>query len=102
MQAFSSPSRTLAFSTSKGQAISDSSLSNRRRRPRGSSETLYASLHPKEYKKYSEAREHLFRLKASTAEETTTTVDDVIFPRQGKNTDDEAPRMRFAPSPTGR
>jgi len=100
-EAFSSPSRTLAFSTSKGQAISDSSLSNRRRRPRGSSETLYASLHPKEYKKYSEAREHLFRLKASTAEETTTTVDDVIFPRQGKNTEDEAPRMRFAPSPTG-
>jgi hypothetical protein len=38
---------------------------------------------------------------SATAEDTPSTLDQVVFPLAGKNPNDEPPRMRFAPSPTG-
>ena len=45
----------------------------------------------------------MFSAVEETATEAATTSNDVIaFPQAGKRIEDCAPRMRFAPSPTGR
>lgn len=90
---------SLSFSSS-----SSSTINNRRRRPPVSSETLFGSLHPKEQMRYEKVKNEFFRLRASTAEDVSTSADsgiDHLFPRKGKRVDEEPPRMRFAPSPTG-
>lgn len=78
----------------------------RRSRPKQSSDSLFAITAPLESKRYQKIANEFWQLKASTAESTditnTSSEDEVIFPRRGKKVDDdEPPRMRFAPSPTG-
>jgi len=96
-QAFSTPSRTVAFTSS----THNKNLTGRRSRPNQTSESLFAELHPKKFGELTQSKKSFWKLRASTAEDVDTESEKVAFPRQGKNADDEPPRMRFAPSPTG-
>ena len=106
MKAFSAPSNTLAFSA--GRSGSDVEKTRyRRTRPKQSSDSLFAIVSPSESQRYQKLVNEFWKLKASTAESTdivnTSSEGEVFFPRRGKKVDDdEPPRMRFAPSPTGR
>jgi hypothetical protein len=100
--AFSTTSRA-AFTTRSTDGSSASSTIGRRRRAPHSSDTLLAKV--KELQKQGRWSEEtmMFSAVEETATEATTTSDDVIaFPQAGKRIEDCAPRMRFAPSPTGR
>ena len=101
--AFSTASRA-AFSTrsTDGSFAASSSVGRRRRAP-NSSDTLLAKV--KDLQKQGRWSEEtmLFSAVEETATEATTTSGDVVaFPQAGKRIEDCAPRMRFAPSPTGR
>lgn len=94
-------SQRLSFTT---VSKSTSSKSIRRRRPAPNTDNLYATLYPKEYEAFKKSHAELMKLK-STAEdvsEVASSEKKIVFPLKGKNVDEEAPRMRFAPSPTGR
>eukprot|EP00594_Rhizosolenia_setigera_P013839 CAMPEP_0178955550 /NCGR_PEP_ID=MMETSP0789-20121207/9670_1 /TAXON_ID=3005 /ORGANISM="Rhizosolenia setigera, Strain CCMP 1694" /LENGTH=878 /DNA_ID=CAMNT_0020637199 /DNA_START=276 /DNA_END=2912 /DNA_ORIENTATION=- len=101
-EAFMSPatSQRLSFTT---VSKSTSSKSIRRRRPAPNTDNLYATLYPKEYEAFKKSHAEIMKLK-STAEdvsEVASSEKKIVFPLRGKNVDEEAPRMRFAPSPTG-
>lgn len=100
--AFSTASRA-AFSTRSTDGSSASSSVGRRRRVPNSSDTLLAKV--KELQKQGRWGDEtlMFSAVEETATEAATTSNDVIaFPQAGKRIEDCAPRMRFAPSPTGR
>ena len=98
--AFSTASRA-AFSTRSTDG-SDGSIGRRRRTPHSSDSLLTKVKELQKQGKWSEET-MMFSAVEETATEATTTSDDVIaFPQAGKRIEDCAPRMRFAPSPTGR
>ncbi len=95
-----------AFSTASRAAFStrstDGSIGRRRRTPHSSDSLLTKVKELQKQGKWSEET-MMFSAVEETATEATTTSDDVIaFPQAGKRIEDCAPRMRFAPSPTGR
>ena len=101
--AFSTASRA-AFSTrsTDGSSAASSSVGRRRRAP-NSSDTLLAKVKDLQKQGRWSDETMLFSAVEETATEATTTSGDVVaFPQAGKRIEDCAPRMRFAPSPTGR
>ena len=101
--AFSTASRA-AFSsrTTDGSSSASPTVGRRRRTPHSSDSLLTKVKQLQKQGKWSEET-MMFSAVEETATEATTTSDDVIaFPQAGKRIEDCAPRMRFAPSPTGR
>ena len=101
--AFSTASRA-AFSsrTTDGSSSASPTIGRRRRTPHSSDSLLTKVKELQKQGKWSEET-MMFSAVEETATEATTTSDDVIaFPQAGKRIEDCAPRMRFAPSPTGR
>ena len=101
--AFSTASRA-AFSsrTTDGSSSASPTIGRRRRTPHSSDSLLTKVKQLQKQGKWSEET-MMFSAVEETATEATTTSDDVIaFPQAGKRIEDCAPRMRFAPSPTGR
>jgi len=95
--AFSTVPRSFTSATT---STTDGSKTLRRRRPLQSSDTLLAKV--KDMQKQGLWSEETMLFSAvEEAAEATTTEDIVAFPQAGKRIEDVAPRMRFAPSPTG-
>lgn len=96
--AFSTVPRSFTSATT---STTDGSKTLRRRRPLQSSDTLLAKVKDMQKQGLWSEETMLFSAVEETAE-ATTTEDIVTFPLAGKRIEDVAPRMRFAPSPTGR
>ena len=103
--AFTPQIRSFTATTNKSPTKSTSSPLRRTRRfrPKQSSDSLSALLEEMERKGIPL---HLSAVETvnGVANETDGSDDDMsaLFPQKGKNIEDCAPRMRFAPSPTGR
>mmetsp|Transcript_14029 Transcript_14029/g.21298 ORF Transcript_14029/g.21298 Transcript_14029/m.21298 type:complete len:874 (-) Transcript_14029:607-3228(-) len=103
VSAFAPQIRSLTATTTKSSATTTSpSRRTRRFRPKQKSDSLQALLEDMERKGIPL---HLSAVEIlnGVANETDGSDDDIsaLFPQKGKNVEECAPRMRFAPSPTG-
>ena len=94
----SAPTFSAASSDGSSAAKTGRGSTLRRRRAPANSESLYSKVMDLQKKGIWSEETMLF----SAVEETATTDGIIAFPQAGKRIEDCAPRMRFAPSPTGR